>query len=230
MCSIHMTDSEDVTSEGSSIDPGDRREPGKGRTGDRRRGGWRDFRKAYPGFVFTLLLALAVMLALDAFLIVKRRDYSAEVARLQSNMSDQERAKTAAIIESEENKTRIALALARRQAKLERGLHLSISLDSGMFYLEREGAILREMPIAFGPEAKVGPDSIPVVIPRGETSVVKADADGIVLDAGATIVPTDAVSLAQDSTAIPPGILRVRRSDLDAIMPNLKPGVRVFFY
>ena len=38
--------------------PGDRRDPAKGRKGDRRRVGWRDFRRAYPGFVFTLIIAL----------------------------------------------------------------------------------------------------------------------------------------------------------------------------
>ena len=63
-------------------DPGDRRDPSGGRTGDRRRGGWREFRRAYPGFVFTLLIALIAMLAIDAMLILKRRSYTAEVARL----------------------------------------------------------------------------------------------------------------------------------------------------
>ena len=217
-------------SSGISPDPGDRRDPEKGHRGDRRRGGWRDFRQNYPGFVFTLLFALIVMLSIDGFLLFKRGDYTAEVARLQANMSDQERARTSAIIESEQNKTRIALELARRQAKLEKALHLSIALDSGKFYLEREGAVLREMPVAFGPEAKVGPDSIPLVIPRGETSVLKATADAITLDGGTVIAATDAPSLGQDTSAIPPGSLRMRRADLAAIMPNLSAGMRVFFY
>jgi hypothetical protein len=217
-------------SSGISPDPGDRRDPEKGHRGDRRRGGWRDFRQNYPGFVFTLLFALIVMLSIDGFLLFKRGDYTAEVARLQANMSDQERARTSAIIESEQNKTRIALELARRQAKLEKALHLSIALDSGKFYLEREGAVLREMPVAFGPEAKVGPGSIPLVIPRGETSVLKATADAITLDGGTVIAATDAPSLGQDTSAIPPGSLRMRRADLAAIMPNLSAGMRVFFY
>lgn len=225
-----MTNPTDSSSTGNAYDPGDRRDPAKGRTGDRRRGGWRDFRQSYPGFVFTLLLALFVMLAIDGFLILKRRTYTAEVARLQANMSDQERAKTDAIVASEENKTRIALELARRQAKLEKALHLSISVDSGKFYLEREGAVLREMPVAFGPEAKAGPDSIPVVIPRGETSVATANAEGITFGGGTVVAPTDAPSLAQDLAPIPPGSLRIRRADLTAIMPNLTPGMRVFFY
>jgi hypothetical protein len=213
-------------------DPGDRRDPTGGRTHDRRRGGWRDFRKAYPGFVFTLLIALAAMLALDGFLILKKRTYAEEVARLRSGMTEQERNRTDAIVASEENKLRIALELARRQAKLEKTLHLSIAVDSGKIYLEREGAVLREMAAAFGPEAMVsaGADSIPIVVPRGERSIAKFDANGITLDGGVIIAPSDAPSLAQDSTAIPPGSVRISRNDLKAIMPNLVRGMRVFFY
>src|SRR5215213_9399661 len=179
-------------------EPGDRRDPAGGRKGDRRRGGWRDFRQNYPGFVFTLLLALAVMLAIDGFLIMKRRAYTAEVARLQANMSQQERDRTEAIVAAEQNKTRIALELARRQAKIEKSLHLSVAVDSGKIYLEREGAVLREMAAAFGPEAKVGPDSIPVVIPRGQMSVAAIDADKFTLDGGTVIAATTAASPAQD--------------------------------
>src|SRR5688572_6602774 len=151
-------------------DPGDRRDPQGERKTDRRRHGWRDFRRAYPGFVFTLLIGLAAIVAIDAFLILKRRSYEAEVDRLRSNMSEQEKARTDAIVAAEENKLRIAIALARRQAKLEKKLHLSVDVDSGKIYLEREGAVLREMAAVFGPEGKIsnGADSIPVVVPRGE--------------------------------------------------------------
>jgi type III secretory pathway component EscV len=211
-------------------EPGDRRDPDKGRTGDRRRGGWREFRQNYPGFVFTLLLALGIMLALDGYLIMKRRAYEAEVARLQANMSQQERDQTEAIVAAEQNKTRIALELARRQAKIEKTLHLSVAVDSGKMYLEREGAVLREMAVAFGPETKVGADSIPVVIPRGETSVAKLDANGMTLDLGTVVSVTDAPSPAQDPAPIPPGTVRIKKDDFKAIMPNLKLGMRVYFY
>ncbi len=219
-----------MTSNSETPDPGDRRDPAKGRTGDRRRGGWREFRQNYPGFVFTLLLALAIMLALDGFLVMKRRAYGTEVARLQANMSQQERDRTEAIVAAEQNKTRIALELARRQAKIEKALHLSVAVDSGRMYLEREGAVLREMAVAFGPEAKVGPDSIPVVIPRGETSVAKIDDSSLTLEIGTVVSTTDAASPAQDSIPIPPGAVRISNSDFKAIKPNLKLGMRVYFY
>jgi type III secretory pathway component EscV len=219
-----------MTSNSGTPDPGDRRDPAKGRTGDRRRGGWRDFRQNYPGFVFTLLLALVIMLALDGFLMLKRRAYATEVARLQSSMSQQERDQAEAIVDAEKNKTRIALELARRQAKIEKALHLSVAVDSGRMYLEREGAVLREMAVAFGPEAKVGPDSIPVVIPRGETSVARIDDGSVTLEIGTVVSTTDAPSPAQDSVPISAGGVRISKSDFDAIKPNLKLGMRVYFY
>ena len=212
--------------------PGDRRDPDGERSHDRRRGGWRDFRRAYPGFVFTLLIGLAVILALDGYLMMKRRAYETEEARLRANMTQTERAKTDAIVAQEQNKARIALALARRQAKIEKSLHLSVSVDSGKIYLERDGAVLREMAAMFGPDAKVsnGTDSIPVVVPRGQRSVAKISEAGIVLDGGTIIAPSDANPLASDTNPIPPGGVRISRVDLKAILPNLSPGMRVYFY
>jgi hypothetical protein len=225
-----MTPDNDVPDIGP--DPGDRRDPEGGRTDDRRRGGWRGFRQAYPGFVFTLLIGLLAMVAIDAFLILKQRSYEREVARLRANMTEQERERTDAIVAAEENKVKLALALARRQAKLEKKLHLSVAVDSGKMYLEREGAVLREMAAVIGPEGTVsnGADSIPIAVPRGERSVVAVDNKGITLDGGTVILASDAASVVQDSTALPPGSVRISRNDLRAIMPNLNPGMRVYFY
>lgn len=222
----------DISPADSPDGPGDRRDPEGERSHDRRRGGWSDFRRAYPGFVFTLLFGLAVIVALDAYLIVKRRAYASEVARLRSNMTETEKARTDAIVAEEQNKTRIAIELAKRQAKIEKSLHLSVSLDSGKIYLERDGAVLREMAAMFGPDAKIsnGTDSIPVVVPRGQRTVAKISDDGIVLDGGTVMAPSDANPLASDTNPIPPGGVRISRVDLKAILPNLSPGMRVYFY
>ena len=224
--------SPDISPTDPGPDPGDRRDPQGGRTGDRRRGGWRDFRQAYPGFVFTLLIGLFAMLAIDAFLLLKHRAYDTEVARLRANMSEQEKQRTDAIVASEESKVRIALALARRQAKLEKKLHLSVAVDSGKMYLEREGAVLREMAAAIGPEGMVrtNGDSIPIAVPRGERLVAKIDDAGITLDGGTVIAASDAASVVQDSSGLAPGSVRISRNDLKAIMPNLSLGMRVYFY
>jgi hypothetical protein len=212
--------------------PGDRRDPAKGRKGDRRRIGWRDFRRAYPGFVFTLIIALLAMLSLDGYLVHKRRAYTAEVDRLRGAMTDAERAKTDAIVAAEQNKARIALELAKRQAKLESGLHLAVSLDSGRVYLEREGAVLREMAALFGPEKGVTPgtDSVPVVIPRGEIKVARVDENRVMLEGGNAIEASSTDVASADKSPIPPGNVRIGKTDMDAIKPNLTPGMRVYFY
>jgi hypothetical protein len=147
-------------------------------------------------------------------------------------MSESEREKTDAIVKGEENKTRIALELARRQAKIEKALHLSVAIDSGRIYLEREGAILREMPARFGPERMIaqGADSIPVVIPRGQRRVVSVTDNRIVLEGGTAIQASQSDALANDSTAIPAGDVRIGRADMSAIRPNLSEGMRVYFY
>jgi hypothetical protein len=209
-----------------------RRKPDRAGEGDRRRGGWRDFRRAYPGFVFVLGLGLGLMVAVDAWLVYKRVDYNNEVSSLRARMTDAERQRTDLIVQTEENKLRMAIELAKRQARFDKKLHLNVSIDSARMYLTREGALLREMPVQFGPERPVSPtsDQPPVAIPRGERTVADLSSDRIVLDGGAQIIVAKTASLQADSTAIPPGFLRIASEDMKAIMPNLKAGMKVYFY
>jgi hypothetical protein len=88
-------------------------------------------------------------------------------------MTDQERRKTDMVVAAEQNRMRVTLELMRRQANLDKDLHLSVAVDSGVMYLEREGALLREMPIDVGPEKNVGatPDTLKIVAPRGARTV-----------------------------------------------------------
>ena len=210
----------------------DRRDPAKGREGDRRRTRWSDFRRAYPGFVATLVIGLILLLSIDGFLVYKRRAYDGEIARLRGEMTEAEREKTDAIVESEQDKTRIAIELARRQAKIEKSLHLSVAIDSGKIFLEREGAVLRDIPARFGPERMItqGADSIPVVIPRGQRTVVNVTDERIVLEGGTAIEASRADAIASDTTGIVPGNVRIGRADMEAIRPNLSAGMRVYFY
>ena len=212
--------------------PGDRRDPAKEREGDRRRVRWRDFRREYPGFVFALLLALLAMLALDGFLLYQRRAYTAEVDRLREAMTDTERQRADAIIQAERDKARIALELVKRQARLEMTLHLAVAIDSGRIYLEREGAALRDMAALFGPETGITPgtDSLPVVIPRGQRTVARVETNRIVLDGGSVIEAAHTDVASADTTSIPAGNVRIGLTDMKAIMPNLTPGMRVYFY
>ena len=206
-----------------------RRNPERASEGDRRRGGWKDFRRAYPGFVFVLGLGLMAMIGVDAWLIAKRVKYNHDVSQLRSHMTDAERQRSDLIVEAEQNKLRIAIELAKRQAKFDPKLHLNVSVDSSKMYLTREGALLREMPVQFGPErpASENSDAPPAAIPRGERTVADLSDARITLDGGAYI---GSVKSLNDSTPIAPGSLRITREDMDAIMPNLKAGMKVYFY
>jgi hypothetical protein len=160
-------------------DPFSDRREGEFRS-DRRRASWREFRGQYPGFIFTMALAVLAMLAIDGWLAYKHVAYSAEIERLQANMSESERERADLIVQSEENKIRLALELARRQARLDKRLHISVPVDSGRMYLEREGAILRIMPAQLGPErtVRIGEDTVKLVVPRGERTVQRVLAGG----------------------------------------------------
>lgn len=142
---------------------------------DRRRPGWSEFRHAYPGILTTLTFALVAMLALDTWLITKHVRYKREVDRLRSGMTTAEKRKADLLMESEENKFRVMIELIRRQARGDRELNLAISVDSGLMYLAREGAVLREMKVDLGPEKTVGtsPDTVRMTAPRGQRTVEK---------------------------------------------------------
>jgi hypothetical protein len=217
---------------GKEPGPETRRSAERAGEGDRRRGTWRDFRRAYPGFVFVLGLALAAMVAVDVWLVVKRAKYNHDVAQLRAHMTEAERERTDAIVQSEQNKLRIAIELAKRQAKFDKKLHLNVSVDSSRMYLTREGALLREMPVQFGPEqpASESSDKPPAAIPRGERTIADLSDTKITLDGGVVILTSSAHDLASDTTAIPPGSVRMSNEDLKAIMPNLSAGMKVYFY
>ncbi|HEY1952773.1 MAG TPA: hypothetical protein VGG76_08195, partial [Gemmatimonadaceae bacterium] len=197
-----------------------RRSPDRAGEGDRRRGSWRDFRRAYPGFVFVLGLGLVAMLAVDGWLVAKRVKYKSDVAQLREHMTAAERERTDAIVKSEQNKLRIAIELAKRQAKFDKRLHLNVSIDSSRMYLTREGALLREMPVQFGPERAAAESSSapPAAIPRGERTVAELSDNSITLDGGARILSSSTPDPASDPAPIPPGSLRISNTDMKAIM------------
>ena len=140
---------------------------------DRRRYAWREFRRAYPGLVATMAIALLALLAMNAWMIVKRQRYRAEIARLRSGMTDVERRRTDMELRAGENAFRVQLELLRRQARVDEDLHLSVSVDSATMYLEQGSAQLRVMPIEIGPDRTVGtpPDTVRLVAPRGKRTI-----------------------------------------------------------
>ena len=149
-----------------------RREPGDGPR-ERRRPTWQEFRRAYPGIIATMAFALLAIVAIDAWLIARRVRYANEVERLRAGMTDAERRQADAVLAAQSNRFQVMLELIRRQARVDKKLHLSIEVDSGRMVLERESALLREMPVEVGPERTVGtaPDTVPLAVPRGTRTV-----------------------------------------------------------
>lgn len=224
---------------------------------------FREFARYHRSYLlFFAVLALGA-LALDAWVLYKRDAYRREIRRLRSGMTEVERERTDLAIASEAQRMEVMIALARRQAKLDPDIHLSVSVDSGRMYLEREGATLRVVPVTLGPERRVGiaPDTVMMAIARGARKVVKVlgagdawevpewvwadrglavpaerDVKGalgqaaVVLDGGAVIYSPPTAGPLNDSSYVMPGSVRVPAADLEAIVPNLKPGTQVYFY
>ncbi len=147
--------------------------PQAGMSGSPREGAWSALRRSYPRTVAVFATLIAVFLVGDVLLAVRYLRYRGETARLRDEMSDAERQRTDMLDASETNRVSVMLELLRRQAEGDRELHLSVSVDSGTMYLERDGALLREMHVTLGGERVVGSreDTVRVVRPRGARSV-----------------------------------------------------------
>ncbi len=197
----------------------------------RRLDAWAFFR-THAKFTIACSGMAAVLLAADAWLVFKHGEYQQEVARLRHGMTAVERQRADVVFAANKDKVRVMYALIRRQAEGDRALHLSIAVDRGEMYLELEGVRLREMPIAVGPEQLVGSPSrqVPVAAPLGQRTVTGVGTRTVTLNGGMTIYADSGQEDIGGPTAPTPGNVRVRDSDLEAIMPNVKPGMTVYFY
>ncbi len=174
---------------------------------------------------------LAILIAAgDIVLVARAIGYARETARLRAGMSAVERARIDAAMQSDSNRLQVIVELARRQARGDNGLHLSISVDSGLLTLEQEGATLRSMPVDVGADAWVhnGPrDSVRITAPRGTRTVESLAGDSAVVLSGGTRIYARA---AGDSSRARAGSVRLGADDLHVLLPSLKPGQRVYFY
>ena len=154
-------------------DPGRRKDAARPRT-DRRRLGWREFRRNYPRLRRHARASPSWCSSRSTSCCSRAISaISSETRELRASMTDVERKRTDEILAQNENRLKVMVELFKRQAKVDPSLHLSVSLDSSVMYLEREGALLREMPITVGPERRVGtpPDTVHIAAPRGKRTV-----------------------------------------------------------
>lgn len=136
---------------------------------------FREFRRRHPGFLAAVIIVALGVLAIDGYLIYKRTKYRAEIQRLRAGMSEFEKRRADAVLASEEKQLQVMVELLRRQARVDKEIHLAVSVDSAYMGLERDGAILRDMRVEVGPEKTVGtgPDTARMIIPRGTRSVLR---------------------------------------------------------
>jgi hypothetical protein len=194
---------------------------------ERRRTSWKEFREVYSTFLKVAYVLFLLLVAVNIWLVYRRSAYQAEIERLRSAMSEAEREKSDILIRSEQDKLRMAVELARRQARWSPKLHLAIAVDSGRMYLARDGALLREMEVSLGPSIVPGPDTPVMTIPRGERTVEK-----VVEQNGTELILTGGTRIyaGSDTTQVIPGGVRVHPADMRAIVGNITAGMVVYFY
>lgn len=131
------------------------------------------FRRRHPAFLAAIAVIIAGLLAIDGWVIYKRQTYEAEIARLRTDMSEVERRRSDAITNTNEKRLEMMMELLRRQAKIDKEIHLAVAVDSGKMYLERDGALLREMRVEVPSERRVGTgrDTVHMAAPRGTRTV-----------------------------------------------------------
>jgi hypothetical protein len=122
-------------------------------------------------------MALGVLLLVlaDAGILFKRLLYRRESARARQGMSALEKARADALLESEEGRTALMLALVRQQAVQETGLNLAVSLEEETMDLQREGSQLRQMRVEIGSEVVIGkePGAARITPPLGKRRVAR---------------------------------------------------------
>lgn len=132
-----------------------------------------EFRRRRPVFTGTVAVMIVGLLAMDSWVTYKRVAYAQEIARLRAGMSDVERRRSDAVTNTHEKQTAMMMELLRRQAKIDKEIHLAVDVDSGRMYLERDGALLREIAVEVAPEKRLGTgkDTVHMAAPRGTRSV-----------------------------------------------------------
>lgn len=147
----------------------------EGEARQRRRTRWAEFREAYPRVVTAMALGVLLLVLADAALLFKRWQYRRQSASARQAMTALERQRADALLESEEGRTALMLALVRQQSVKEKGLNLAVSLAEGTMDLQREGSQLRQMRVQIGPEIVIGkePGAARITPPLGKRHVAR---------------------------------------------------------
>lgn len=188
---------------------------------------WRVLWREHPRLMRVLMWTFAGALFAAAALAWRGTQYRNEIAALRAGMSGIDKVKADLALASDARRLQVMMALAVRQARTDGGLHMSVSVDSGLLHLEQQGAILRTASVQVGADGwqAVEGDSIPIASPLGIRRVEEVRGDTVVVLSGGTV-------LYRGDPAMPvrPGSVRIGDADLKSILKNLKVGLPVYFY
>jgi hypothetical protein len=178
----------------------------------RRRGRWSEFREGYPRIVTGTAIGLVLLLLIDVALAVAAWRFSQQKAAAHRSMTGLERERAGALVQAREDRMALMMALVAQQAIQDRGLNLSVSVEAGTMDLQREGAQLRRMKVALGPEASVGPqsDGVRLVPPRGKRQLVRLVDESFVWSVPRWVFAHRSLPLPGDAArAVPGGLGRL---------------------
>jgi len=189
--------------------------------------GWNALWREHPRIMRTLAWTFAAALCSAAALAWRRTEYRKEIHALRAGMSGIDKVKADLALASDVRRLQVTMALAVRQARTDGGLHISISVDSGLLHLEQQGANLRTASVQVGADGwqPIAGDSIPIASPLGVRRVEEVRGDSVVVLSGGAV-------LYRGGPAIPAraGSVRIGGADLKSILPNLRVGLPVYFY
>ena len=132
---------------------------------------WHELHENYPRSAVSLAVAISIFLLIDISLVYRHIRFVQEQPALATAMARAEIQRTEAQTAAERSLVSARLLLARREALMDMTPHLSVDRTKGIMYLQRDRAVLREIPISLGPTTAAAPDSASLAPPRGRHTV-----------------------------------------------------------
>lgn len=189
--------------------------------------GWRALWREHPRVMRVLSWTFALALFSAAALAWRGAEYRNEIGALRAGMSGIDRIKADLALASDARRLQVMMALAVRQARTDGGLHISISVDSGLLHLEQRDAVLRTATVEVGADGwqAIAGDSIPIASPLGVRHVEEVRGDTLVVLSGGALIYCGDPAL-----PVRAGSVRIGDADLKSILQNLRIGLPVYFY
>ncbi|HET7274154.1 MAG TPA: L,D-transpeptidase [Longimicrobiaceae bacterium] len=117
------------------------------------------FRHDHPIFFWGVIAIVLLLLMGTVVVAVRIPAYMEQAERLEERMSDAELATRDRILDSKARRAQLAVALLRRELRLEsmkeERIHLAISTADSMLYLRHGPATLRQAPVQIGADSTV---------------------------------------------------------------------------